>query len=82
MSIKIKKHSKETSQSLVRRFSRRIQQSGILRRARKNRFFNPAKSKTLKKKAALRREELKKDYEKKVKMGEIKVRQGYGPFAR
>ena len=69
MSIQINKQSRETSQGLVRRFSRRIQQSGILRRARNIRFRQGSKSKQLKKRAALRREELKKEYEKLKKLG-------------
>jgi hypothetical protein len=42
MPIQIKKNPRETSQNLVRRFSRRIQQSGVLRRARNIRDFRDA----------------------------------------
>lgn len=69
MSIKIEKKLKENSQLLVRRFSRRIQQSGILRRAKKNQYRARPKNKQAKKKAALRREEIKKEYEKFKKLG-------------
>jgi len=75
MSIKIEKQSRENSQSLARRFSRRIQQSGILRRAKKNQYRRRPKSDQSKKKAALRREEMKKEYEKIKKLGI----QEYGP---
>ena len=75
MSIQINKNPRETSQNLVRRFSRRIQQSGILRRARNIRFTKRAKSPASKKQTALRKEELKKEYESLVKMGkELKKR--------
>lgn len=74
MVIQIKKQSKETSQGLVRRFSRRVQKSGILRRARNIRFRKRAKSEQLKKRAALRKVELKEEYKMKIKMGEIKER--------
>ncbi|MGB2762636.1 MAG: hypothetical protein WBC21_03845 [Minisyncoccales bacterium] len=72
MSIKIEKQSREHSQSLTRRFSRRIKQSGILRRAKKVRFRQRPKSKQLKKKGALRKEELKKEYEELKKLGKEK----------
>ena len=71
MSLEIKKEGRETSQNLVRRFSRRMKQSGILLRARKARFKERPKSKQMKKRSALRREELKKEYEKLEKLGKI-----------
>ena len=71
MPIQIKKQARENSQSLTRRFSRRIQQSGVLRRAKSNRFRKRPKSLQTKKKTALRKEELKKRYEKMRKLGEI-----------
>ncbi len=38
MALEVKRQPKETPQSLVRRFTRRIQQSGLLVRARKIKF--------------------------------------------
>ena len=75
MALEIKKEVRETSQNLVRRFSRRMKQSGILLRARKARFKERAKSKQMKKRSALRREELRKEYEKLEKLGKLKQRQ-------
>ena len=72
MPIEIKKLDRESSQNLVRRFSKRIQQSGLLLRAKKNRFKKREKSANIKKRAALRREELKIEYEKLKKLGKIK----------
>lgn len=72
MSLEIKKEGRETSQSLVRRFSRRMKQSGILLRARRSRFWEKSKSPQMKKRSALRREQLKKEYEKLEKLGKIK----------
>jgi len=71
MALEVKKKEKESSQSLVRRFTRRIQQSGILLRARKTRFRKREKSKDMKREAALRREEMKKEYERLEKLGKI-----------
>lgn len=71
MVLEVKKQERESSQGLVRRFGRRMQQSGILIRARKNRFKKRPKSHQAKKKAALRREELKKEYQKLKKLGKL-----------
>ena len=72
MALEIKKNERETSQNLVRRFSRRMKQSGILLRARRARFKKRAKSRQMRKKSALRREQLKKEYEQMEKMGKTK----------
>jgi len=54
---------------LIRRFTKRLQQSGILLRARRVRFRQRSKSRQMEKRAALRREEIKKEYEKLKKLG-------------
>ncbi len=72
MALEVKKQERETAQSLVRRFGKRVQQSGILLRARKTRFNARPKSRQAKKKAALRREELRKEYKKLKKLGKLK----------
>ena len=71
MALEISKQERETSQSLARRFKKRVQQSGLLLRARKIRFKERKKSEQMKKRAALRREELKKEYEKLKKLGKV-----------
>ena len=69
MPLEVKKTDKENTQGLIRRFSRGLQQSGILLRAKKLRFRERPKSHTAMKKAALRRVELRREYEKARKMG-------------
>ncbi len=71
MALEVKKKPKETSQSLVRRFLQRIRKSGILYRAQKIKFYQRPLSRQLKKRAALRREELRKEYEKMKKLGKV-----------
>ncbi len=71
MALEIKRREKETVQSLVRRFTRAVQQSGILVRAREKMYRDREKSENLKREAALRREELRKKYEKLKKLGKI-----------
>ena len=69
MALEIRKKERETSQSLVRRFTKSVQQSGILVRARKTRFRVRKKSDDMQKKAALRRMKMKKEYEILKKLG-------------
>lgn len=71
MGIEVKKQERETSQALIYRFSRSVKKSGLLLRARKTRFRQRQKSRQMKKRAALRREELKKEYEKLRKLGKL-----------
>lgn len=72
MTLEVKKQERETTQALIRRFSKKVQQSGILRRARKSRFHKRSKSRQMKKRAALRREKLRKEYQKLEKLGKLK----------
>lgn len=76
--LEIKKQDKENSQSLVRRFSKRVKKSGILFRARGLRFTKRGKSEQMKKRSALRREELKKEYLLAEKMNKPEVREYRG----
>ena len=71
MALEVKKKEKENSQSLVRRFTKRVQQSRILRRARKTMFRRREKSRNMEKEAALRREKMKSEYEKLKKLGKV-----------
>ncbi|MFH1036823.1 MAG: hypothetical protein V1756_02070 [Patescibacteria group bacterium] len=75
MALEVRKQDRETSQSLIRRFSTGMKKSGILVRARKIRFVQREKSPDMQKKAALRREELKIEYKKKEKSGKLEKKQ-------
>jgi len=71
MPLKAEKQNKESTQSLIRRFSRKMKKSGILLEARKKRFMKREKSSQLKKRTALRRNELQKKYEELKKLGKL-----------
>lgn len=75
MVLEVKKQSTESSQALARRFTRGIQQSGILFGVRKRQFRQRPKSDSAQKKAALRREEVKKEYEKLRKLGKLPIKE-------
>lgn len=67
--VEVKKKDNESFDSLLRRFNRKIQQSGVLVRARRIRFFDPGKSRNLQKVAARRRTQIRNEKEELKKMG-------------
>ena len=69
MALEVRKQDRENFQSLIRRFTRRIQQSGILLQARKMRFKKRALSRAKRKTKALRRMEAQKERAKMKKLG-------------
>jgi len=71
MPLKVQKQNRESTQSLIRRFSQKMRKSGILLEARKKQFKRRKKSSQLKKRTALRREKLRERYEKLKKLGKI-----------
>ena len=71
MVLQVKKQEREPTQVLVRRFQKSMQQSGILFRARKGRFHARKKNQSARKKAAVRREELRLEYAKLKKLGKL-----------
>lgn len=72
MPLVVKRRPKENNSRLVHRFNRESRRSGIVNEARSRRFFKKPLNKTAKKKAALRRKELKEEYKRKEKLGELK----------
>jgi len=52
--IEVKKKEHESVESLVRRFNKRVQQSGVLIRAKKRRFFEKPRSRSKERAAAMR----------------------------
>jgi len=68
MPLEVKKQNRENAQSLVRRFSRRVKQSGILNRVRRNRYRKRIKSENMQKRSALRKVELRIQHNLEEKM--------------
>ena len=66
--VEVKKKEGETPESLLRRFSKRVQQSGVLIRAKRKRFYESPKTKREKREDALRRKAVreKRDYLRKI----------------
>lgn len=69
--IEVKKKDRETSESLIRRFSRRVQQSGVLVQARRSRFRVEEKSKRQVRQGAMYKAKVKKLVDRLKKMGKF-----------
>ncbi len=76
--VEVKKKDGESFESLLRRFNRKIQQSGVLIRARKIRFYTPVKSRNLQKEAARRRAKNRAEREELKKQGKLLPVKRYG----
>ncbi|HRY52317.1 MAG TPA: 30S ribosomal protein S21 [Candidatus Portnoybacteria bacterium] len=69
MAIEVRRKEREPIGSLLRRFTRRVQQSGVLLNARKGRFYQKPKTRRQIKASALRREQLRGQRREMMKMG-------------
>lgn len=69
--ISVEKNGNESSSGLLKRFSRKVSSSGILRTAKAGRFATRPKSAYQKKKSALRRIERYEDKKVQMKLGKI-----------
>jgi small subunit ribosomal protein S21 len=67
--VEVKRKENESFESLLRRFNRKIQQSGVLMRARKTRYYEPLKSRNLLRVAARKRAEIRTVKEEQKKLG-------------
>lgn len=70
--IEVKKNNNENNASVLRRFSRRIQESGIIHKVKNSRYNERKESKLKVKKSALKRMGHRKEIEKLRKLGKIK----------
>ncbi len=69
--IEVKRKDNESVGSLLRRFSKKVQQSGLLIQARNSRFKEKTKSRTERRKSALRRNEIVTEKERLRKLGKL-----------
>ncbi|MFH1404792.1 MAG: 30S ribosomal protein S21 [Patescibacteria group bacterium] len=71
MSVEVKRKKGESFESLLRRFSRRTQQSGRMLEARKRRFFKAEENKTKKRESTIRKLVMGKKREYLIKVGQL-----------
>ncbi|MFZ2205420.1 MAG: hypothetical protein WAV23_02430 [Minisyncoccia bacterium] len=70
--IEIKKNPNENNASVMRRFSRKVQESGIIHKVKGSRYNERTESKLKVKAGALKRLARRKEIEKLRKLGKVK----------
>jgi ribosomal protein S21 len=69
--IEIKKNENESTINLIRRFTKKVQGSGILKRVRQRQFRKRPKSELQKKEEAIKKTKIKKRMDYLRKLGKI-----------
>ena len=72
--IEVRKNPNENNASVLRRFSRKVQESGIIRKVKGSRYNERKESRLKVKKSALKRMARRKEIEKLRKLGKISTR--------
>ncbi|MBI2025109.1 MAG: 30S ribosomal protein S21 [Candidatus Harrisonbacteria bacterium] len=67
--MEVRKKENETTNTLIYRFLKRVQHSGVLREAKKRRFHDRPANRLKRRLSALHRENKKREVEKAKKLG-------------
>jgi ribosomal protein S21 len=73
--VQVQRRDRESLESLIRRFNKRVMQSGKLYLARKVRFFEREKSRNLQRASAIRSAELRAERDLLRKLGKLPERE-------
>jgi ribosomal protein S21 len=82
INAEVTKSGNESSLAVIRKFSRRVQGTGLVKNARKERYYERPASKTVQKKRALKLLKRRTEYRQLVKEGKVierEVRRPYTP---
>ena len=71
INAEVTKSGNESALSTIRKFSRRVQGTGLVRTVRSNRYFARGASKIVKKKRALKLIKRRQEYSRLIKEGKI-----------
>ena len=74
--VQVEKNTNESSANVIRRFTKRMQGSGIIPRMRGERYFSREKSPNVRKQARLKKLAKKAEYERLLKLGKVQERTG------
>ena len=75
INVELKKNEHENATNLIRRFTRKIQESGIIMKVKGNRYSERPMSKLSEKVVALRRLARRAEVEKLKKLGKMETRE-------
>lgn len=71
INVQVEKNNNESSANVIRRFTKRVQGAGILKKVRDQRYYSREKSANVNKMAKLKKLAKKETYEKMLKLGKI-----------
>jgi len=71
INAEVQKSGSENALSTIRKFSRRVQGTGLVKEVRAQRYYKRDASKTVKKKRALKLIKRREDYQQMVKEGKV-----------
>ncbi len=77
INVQVEKNNNESSANVIRRFTKRVQGSGILRKVRDGRYYSREKSDNVNRMAKLKKLGKKETYEKLLKLGKIAEQKSY-----
>jgi len=69
INVAVEKNNNESSANVIRRFQKRVQNSGIVRRLRDERYHKRVKSDNVRRSARLKKLTKKTEYERLYKLG-------------
>ncbi len=69
--VELKKNKNENNLSIIKRFTRKVQESGVLQRVRANRYLEREKSSNVRKAKKLVSLKKKETFDELVKLGKI-----------
>jgi ribosomal protein S21 len=78
----VKKNDNENAINLIRRFTKRVQGTGLIQATRKRRYFARSKSKLVGRKGALKRIARRDEVQELIKLGKMEARVPGKRFAR
>ncbi len=74
LNVQVEKNPNESSANVIRRFTKRMQGSGVINRMRGERYHSREKSENVRKTARLKKLGKKVVYEKLLKLGKVQER--------
>lgn len=74
INAEVHKNENENAINLIRRFSKRVQGTGLIQHTRKNRYFSRQKSKLVTRKGALKRIARREEVAELIKLGKMEAR--------
>lgn len=72
--VQVEKNTNESSANVIRRFTKRMQGSGIIPRMRGERYYARTKSDNVRRSARLKKLDKKAEYERLLKLGKVQER--------